>query len=175
VVPERTGVLRYFVRVAEKIVWRDRPEDVIQYLPLRQDLPPGVEPRRLISIIFIPASVFDNPALQQVNPEYYPLLERGAAARAPTGRVSSPRACAGGRRRPFRYRHLGAMATIGRKSAVADFGKFRLSGFVAWLLWGLVHVCYLVGFRNRIAVMLDWLWAYLTFERGVRLITGHET
>ena len=76
---------------------------------------------------------------------------------------------------PFRYRHLGAMATIGRKSAVADFGKFRLSGFVAWLLWGLVHVCYLVGFRNRIAVMLDWLWAYLTFERGARLITGHET
>jgi len=54
----------------------------------------------------------------------------------------------------FRYRHLGAMATIGRKSAVADFDKFRLSGFVAWLLWGLVHVCYLVGFRNRIAVML---------------------
>jgi len=76
---------------------------------------------------------------------------------------------------PFRYRHLGAMATIGRKSAVADFGKFRLSGFVAWLLWGLVHVCYLIGFRNRIAVMLDWLWAYLTFERGARLITGHET
>ena len=88
-VPERTGVLRYFVRVAEKIVWRDRPEDVIQYLPLRQDLPPGVEPRRLISIIFIPASVFDNPALQQVNPEYYPLLERGVVGQAiETARVS---------------------------------------------------------------------------------------
>jgi NADH:ubiquinone reductase (H+-translocating) len=76
---------------------------------------------------------------------------------------------------PFCYRHLGTMATIGRKSAVADFGKFRLSGFVAWVLWGLVHVCYLVGFRNRIAVMLDWLRAYVTFERGARLITGHET
>jgi NADH dehydrogenase len=76
--------------------------------------------------------------------------------------------------KPFRYRHLGTMATIGRRSAVADFGKFRLSGFSAWLLWGLVHVYFLVGFRNRIAVMMGWLWAYLTFGRGARLITGHD-
>jgi NADH dehydrogenase len=67
------------------------------------------------------------------------------------------------------------MATIGRGSAVVDFGKFRLSGFVAWLLWGLVHVYFLVGFRNRLAVMTGWLWAYVTFERGARLITGHES
>ena len=76
---------------------------------------------------------------------------------------------------PFRYRHLGTMATIGRRSAVVDFGKYRLSGFLAWLLWGIVHVCALVGFRNRAAVMMGWLWAYITFERGARLITGHET
>jgi NADH dehydrogenase len=76
--------------------------------------------------------------------------------------------------KPFRYRHLGTMATIGRKSAVVDFGKFRLSGFIAWLLWGLVHVYFLVGFRNRIAVMLGWLWAYVTYARGARLITGHD-
>jgi NADH dehydrogenase FAD-containing subunit len=76
--------------------------------------------------------------------------------------------------KPFRYRHLGTMATIGRKSAVADFGKFRFSGFIAWLLWGLVHVYFLVGFRNRIAVTMGWLWAYLTFGRGARLITGHD-
>ncbi|HEV2302926.1 MAG TPA: NAD(P)/FAD-dependent oxidoreductase [Stellaceae bacterium] len=76
---------------------------------------------------------------------------------------------------PFRYRHLGTMATIGRKSAVVDFGGVRLTGFAAWLLWGLVHVCFLVGFRNRAAVTMGWLWAYLTFERGARLITGHET
>lgn len=76
---------------------------------------------------------------------------------------------------PFRYRHFGTMATIGRKSAVADFGRLRLTGFAAWLLWGLVHVYFLVGFRNRAAVMMGWLWAYLTFERGARLITGHET
>jgi NADH:ubiquinone reductase (H+-translocating) len=76
--------------------------------------------------------------------------------------------------KPFRYRHLGTMATIGRRSAVADFGRVRLSGFIAWLLWGLVHVYFLVGFRNRLAVTLGWLWAYVTFGRGARLITGHD-
>jgi NADH dehydrogenase len=72
----------------------------------------------------------------------------------------------------FHYRHLGSMATIGRKVAVADFGFVMLSGRVAWLLWGVVHICFLIGFRNRIAVLLDWLWAYVTFQRGSRLITG---
>jgi NADH:ubiquinone reductase (H+-translocating) len=74
--------------------------------------------------------------------------------------------------RPFRYRHLGSMATIGRKAAVADFGRIRISGRFAWLLWGIVHIYFLIGFRNRIAVLLDWLWAYVTFHRGSRLITG---
>jgi len=72
----------------------------------------------------------------------------------------------------FRYRHLGSMATIGRKVAVADFGRVTMSGRIAWLLWGVVHVCFLIGFRNRLAVLLDWLWAYVTFQRGSRLITG---
>ncbi len=75
----------------------------------------------------------------------------------------------------FRYRHLGNLATIGRKVAVADFGFARLHGRIAWLLWGLVHVYFLIGFRNRIAVLLDWLWAYVTFHRGSRLITGPMT
>ena len=76
--------------------------------------------------------------------------------------------------KPFRYRHLGTMATIGRRSAVADFGTFQLSGFLAWLIWGLVHVYFLIGFRNRIAVMMSWLWAYMTFGPGARLITGQD-
>jgi NADH dehydrogenase FAD-containing subunit len=76
--------------------------------------------------------------------------------------------------KPFRYRDVGTMATIGRRSAVADFGRIRLSGFIAWLLWGLVHVYFLVGFRNRLAVTMGWLWAYLTFGRGARLITGQD-
>jgi NADH dehydrogenase/putative oxidoreductase len=73
---------------------------------------------------------------------------------------------------PFAYRHLGSLATIGRKSAVVDFGGLRLSGATAWWLWGAVHIGFLIGLRNRMSVMLDWFWAYLTFRSGVRLITG---
>jgi NADH dehydrogenase len=72
----------------------------------------------------------------------------------------------------FRYRHLGSLATIGRKSAVADFGAVRLSGRLAWFLWGAIHIYFLIGFRNRLTVALDWFWSYLTFQRGARLITG---
>ena len=73
---------------------------------------------------------------------------------------------------PFRYQDFGNLATIGRKAAVADFGRLRISGFPAWLLWSLAHVYFLIGFRNRAAVMLDWAWSYVTFGRGARLITG---
>ncbi len=72
----------------------------------------------------------------------------------------------------FRYRHMGSLATIGRKSAVADFGFVRLSGPLAWWLWGVVHVLFLANLRSRIAVAFDWIWAYLTFRRSTRLITG---
>lgn len=73
---------------------------------------------------------------------------------------------------PFRYRHKGSLATIGRKAAVADFGWFSLSGTFAWWLWGIVHIFFLAGMRNRMGVALEWFWAYLTFRRGTRLITG---
>ena len=73
---------------------------------------------------------------------------------------------------PFRYRSYGTMATIGRRSAVADFGWVRFDGTVAWLLWGAVHISFLIGFRNRLVVILDWLWSYVTFQSGARLITG---
>ena len=76
---------------------------------------------------------------------------------------------------PFVYRHLGSLATIGRKAAVADFGFIKLWGAPAWWLWGLVHVGFLVGIRNRVSTMLNWFWAYLTFGGGIRLITGGET
>jgi NADH dehydrogenase len=73
---------------------------------------------------------------------------------------------------PFRYRHMGSLATIGRKAAVADFGHVRLSGLPAWILWAVAHVYFLIGWRNRLVVSLNWFWSYLTFERGARLITG---
>jgi NADH dehydrogenase/putative oxidoreductase len=74
----------------------------------------------------------------------------------------------------FRYRHLGSLATIGRKAAVADFGQFQLWGEAAWWLWGLVHVGFLVGLRNRVATMINWFWSYLTYGGGIRLITGRR-
>jgi NADH dehydrogenase len=81
--------------------------------------------------------------------------------------------CRGQAERPFRYRDFGSFATIGRKLAVAEFGGVRLSGLAAWLLWSIVHVYFLIGFRSRMVVSLTWLWSYLTFKRGTRLITGH--
>jgi NADH dehydrogenase FAD-containing subunit len=71
---------------------------------------------------------------------------------------------------PFRYRYQGSLATIGRNKAVADFGWIRLSGRLAWLLWALAHIYFLIGFRSRIVVALDWMWAYVTFRRGARII-----
>jgi NADH dehydrogenase/putative oxidoreductase len=73
---------------------------------------------------------------------------------------------------PFRYHHGGSLATIGRRAAVVDFGRVRLHGALAWWLWGVVHILFLAGTRNRLVVGVQWFWAYLTFGRGIRLITG---
>ncbi|MGH8581781.1 MAG: NAD(P)/FAD-dependent oxidoreductase [Gammaproteobacteria bacterium] len=74
----------------------------------------------------------------------------------------------------FRYRNWGNLATVGRKSAVIDFGWLRLKGNLAWWIWGFVHIYFLISLRNRLVVALQWLWSYLTFERGARLITGWD-
>ncbi|MCI0722579.1 MAG: NAD(P)/FAD-dependent oxidoreductase [Acidobacteria bacterium] len=72
----------------------------------------------------------------------------------------------------FHYWDKGNLATIGRAHAVADLGRFRISGVVAWLAWLFVHVFFLIGFRNRVLVIFEWAWAYITYQRGARLITG---
>ena len=72
----------------------------------------------------------------------------------------------------FSYRDKGAMSTIGRSRAVAEKGQLRLRGFAAWLAWLVVHVFFLIGFRNRVSVIFNWVWSYLTYARGARLITG---
>jgi len=77
----------------------------------------------------------------------------------------------GGKPQPFRYFDKGSMATIGRNKAVADLKFFHLSGLFAWLAWLFVHIIFLVGFRNRLLVLIQWAWAYLTFDKGARLIT----
>ena len=73
---------------------------------------------------------------------------------------------------PFRYRDLGSLATIGRKRAIIQMGRFKMKGFFAWLLWCVAHIYYLIGFRNRFVVAISWLWNYITFQRATRLITG---
>ncbi len=75
---------------------------------------------------------------------------------------------------PFRYMHLGELATIGRRAAVVKFGRMQLKGFIGWLFWAAVHIYFLIGVRNRFIVAFNWLWTYLTFQRGARLITGPE-
>ena len=76
--------------------------------------------------------------------------------------------------RPFQYRDLGNMATIGRASAIADFGTFTLQGLLGWLAWLFVHILNLIGFRNRIVVFVQWAWAYFSYQRAIRLITGAD-
>jgi len=73
---------------------------------------------------------------------------------------------------PFRYRHAGDLATIGRGAAVVRIGSVQLTGLIGWLFWGLVHIYFLIGLRARFFVALDWLWSYVTYQRGARLITG---
>jgi NADH:ubiquinone reductase (H+-translocating) len=82
------------------------------------------------------------------------------------------RALRGEPRRPFRYRDRGALATVGRAAAVAQRGSVRLTGIFAWLLWLFVHILWLIGFRNRFIVLMQWAFTYLRYERGARLITG---
>ena len=72
---------------------------------------------------------------------------------------------------PFHYFNKGNLATVGRSFGIIEIGKLRISGFIAWVLWLLIHIFYLIGFRNRILVMFQWAWAYLTYQRGARLIT----
>lgn len=79
-------------------------------------------------------------------------------------------ALAGRPARPFRYRDYGSLATIGRKAAVADFGRIRLSGLIAWWVWLTAHVYFLIGFRNRLVVLIDWAQAYWTYRRGARIV-----
>ena len=74
----------------------------------------------------------------------------------------------------FKYWDKGTLATIGRGKAVADVGRFKFGGVVAWLLWVFVHIAFLVGFRSRVMVLFEWAYAYITFRRGARLITGRR-
>ena len=74
----------------------------------------------------------------------------------------------------FHYFDKGSLATIGRAAAIAQFGRLHISGYLAWLSWLFVHIFFLIGFRNRLIVLIQWAWSYFTYERGARLITGES-
>jgi len=91
---------------------------------------------------------------------------------AHVGRVIAARLTGRAPPAPFRYRHAGDLATIGRGAAVVKLGGLRLTGLPGWLFWGFIHIYFLIGLRARFFVALDWLWSYVTYHRGARLITG---
>jgi NADH dehydrogenase len=114
----------------------------------------------------------DMSSLMGPNGRPYPGVAQVAKQEGAWAAKNIRRAMAGKKMEPFQYIDLGNMATIGRNAAVADIRGVNLTGFFAWLVWALVHVFNLIGFRNRLVVGLQWLWGYLTFQRGARLITG---
>jgi NADH dehydrogenase len=75
-------------------------------------------------------------------------------------------------RKAFAYYDKGSLATIGRSAAVADIKGYKLSGFVAWIVWLVVHLLFLIGFRNKFSVLMQWMYSYFTYKRGARIITG---
>ena len=103
-------------------------------------------------------------------------VERLGSNRNPEGAAPLSRSVRQGggfdSRPAFHYWDKGSLATIGRAAAVAQFGKIHISGFIAWLSWLFVHILFLIGFRNRLLVFIQWAWSYVTYERGARLITG---
>jgi NADH dehydrogenase len=105
---------------------------------------------------------------------WLPGVAQVAMQQAAHAAANIERQVAGQTPRPFVYRNLGNLATIGRNSAVADLPRFRMKGWPAWLFWLFVHIFNLIGFRNRLSVMTQWAFSYMTYQRSVRLITGND-
>jgi NADH dehydrogenase len=118
--------------------------------------------------------VGDLAALRDHGGAWLPGVAQVAIQQAAHAARNIRRALTGEAREPFRYHNLGNLATIGRNTAVADLPRLRMKGYPAWLFWLFVHIFNLIGFRNRLSVMLQWFFSYLTYQRAVRLITGDD-
>ena len=117
----------------------------------------------------------DLAAVRQYDGSFVPGVAPAAIQAGQHTSMNLERAVEGQPLRAFHYRDKGSLATIGRARAVADFGKVRFGGFFAWMAWLLIHIFFLIGFRNRFLVITQWAWAYFTYQRGARLITGAQT
>ncbi|PYQ27220.1 MAG: FAD-dependent oxidoreductase [Acidobacteria bacterium] len=116
----------------------------------------------------------DLAAVKQRDGTFVPGVAPAAIQEGQHTAYNLDRALEGQPLRAFRYRDKGSLATIGRAAAVADLGKIKLSGFLAWIAWLAIHIFFLIGFRNRFLVITQWAWAYLTYQRGARLITRDD-
>jgi NADH:quinone reductase (non-electrogenic) len=118
--------------------------------------------------------VGDLAACRSADGQLLPGVAQVAMQEAAHAGANIARRVAGQPARPFVYHDLGIMATIGRNSAVGDLPRFRIKGYLAWLMWLFIHIFQLIGFRNRLSVMTQWFFSYVTYQRSVRLITGHD-
>jgi len=118
--------------------------------------------------------VGDLAAFRSQNGKLLPGVAQVAMQEAAHAGANIARRVAGQPTRPFVYHNLGNMATIGRNSAVGDLPRVRIKGYFAWLMWLFVHIFQLIGFRNRLSVMTQWAFSYMTYQRSVRLITGNN-
>jgi NADH dehydrogenase len=118
--------------------------------------------------------VGDLSALRKANGEWHPGVAQVAIQEAAHAAHNIERAVAGQAPEPFVYHNLGNLATIGRNSAVAELPRVHMKGYTAWLFWLFVHIFNLIGFRNRLSVMTQWAFSYMTYQRSVRLITGND-
>jgi len=117
----------------------------------------------------------DTAAFRQHDGSYLPGVAPAAKqAGCYVGQLLSARIAGSRSPKSFAYSNFGNMATVGRRHALADLGRVKFTGLIGWLLWSVAHVYFLIGFRNRLSVAISWAWSYLTYQRGVRLITGRD-
>jgi NADH:ubiquinone reductase (H+-translocating) len=144
--------------------WLDVPADRAGRVTVNEDLSvPGQN-----GIFVIGDAAFYSHGTEKPLPGVAPVAKQQGAY---VGAMIRSRIAGKPKPAPFRYKDAGQLATIGRRAAVVDFGRVRFTGWLAWWFWGIVHIYFLIGVRSRLLVAIQWLWSYLTFDRGARLIT----
>ena len=163
------GTILWAAGVAASPVGRTigAPVDAVGRVIVNEDLTcPGFQE------VFV---VGDLAAFKTASGKLLPGVAQVAMQQAAHAASNVARRVAGQPTQPFVYRNLGNMATIGRNSAVGEFPRFELKGYIAWLIWLFIHIFQLIGFRNRLSVMTQWAFSYMTYQRSVRLITGNDS
>ena len=155
------------VRASAAGSWLDAPVDRAGRVVVNPDFSvPGNDE------IFV---IGDTAAFGQDDGSYLPGTAPAAKqAGSFVGQLLSARIAGSRSPKTFAYSNFGNMATVGRRHALADLGRVKFTGAIGWLLWSVAHVYFLIGFRNRLSVAISWAWSYLTYQRGVRLITGRD-